>query len=171
MTKNILIKIIKLFLPTTFKNPTWLFMGSVLIWHMYQPMSVSLMSRICKYQFRCSVWVTAMRWFFVITWLCMVRIVWVSTLSHATWKIQNIFRNNFKLKKMENMYMKLYVKDLESVYWKRQPHVSQIKNLLLKIIPNRIHQKLLDLDISATQFGFRRRVDTRGLAFAAWQLS
>lgn len=72
------------FLPTTLRYPTWLFIGSVLIWHIYQPMSLCLTSRICKYQLRCSVWVTAMRWFFVMTWLWIVRIVCVSTLSQAT---------------------------------------------------------------------------------------
>lgn len=31
-----------------------------------------------------------MRWFFVITWLWIVRMVWVSTLSHATWN-KNVY--------------------------------------------------------------------------------
>lgn len=74
----------KFYSPTTSKYPTWLFMGSVLIWHMYHPLSASRTSRICKYHDRWSLCVTPMRWFLVITWLWMVRMVCVSTRSHAT---------------------------------------------------------------------------------------
>lgn len=72
------------YLPTTFKYPTWLFIGSVLIWHMYHPLSDSCTSLRCKYQIFCSTWVTAILWFLVITCTWMVRIVWVSTLNQAT---------------------------------------------------------------------------------------
>lgn len=72
-------------LPTTSRKPVWLFIGSVFIWHMYQPRSVSRTSRMCKNQVRWSLWVTPILWFFVITWFAIVRIVWVSTRSHATW--------------------------------------------------------------------------------------
>lgn len=60
-------------------------MGSVFIWHMYHPRSDSRTSRMWRYHVRCSLCVTPIRWFFVITWLWMVRIVCVSTRSHATY--------------------------------------------------------------------------------------
>lgn len=73
-------------LPTTCKYPCWLFIGSVLIWHMYHPLSASFTSRMCRNHTRWSLCVTAIRWFFVITWLWMVNMVWVSTRNHATCK-------------------------------------------------------------------------------------
>lgn len=74
----------ELSLPTTSRYPVWLFIGSVLIWHMYHPLSDSFTSRMWRNHVRWSLWETAIRWFFVITWLAIVNIVWVSTRSHAT---------------------------------------------------------------------------------------
>lgn len=70
--------------PTTLRYPIWLFMGSVLIWHMYHPLSDSLISLIRSCQMRCSVWVTEIRSLLVMTSVSIVSIVWVSTRSHAT---------------------------------------------------------------------------------------
>lgn len=58
--------------------------GSVLTWHMYHPLSVSLVSRMWRHHLRWPLCVTAIRWFFVITCVAIVRIVCVSTRSHAT---------------------------------------------------------------------------------------
>lgn len=51
---------------------------------MYHPLSDSFTSRMWRNHVRWSLWETAIRWFFVITWLAIVNIVWVSTRSHAT---------------------------------------------------------------------------------------
>jgi len=50
----------------------------------YQPLSDSLISLIRIVQVLCSELAIPIRWFLVITWFCMVRIVCVSTRSHAT---------------------------------------------------------------------------------------
>lgn len=50
----------------------------------YQPLSDSLISLIRIVQVLCSELAMPIRWFLVITWFCMVRIVCVSTRSHAT---------------------------------------------------------------------------------------
>lgn len=73
--------------PTTSKYPNWLFIGSVLIWHIYHPLSADRTSLMCKYHVRWSLWLTPILLFFVITWLWIVRMVCVSTLNHATWKL------------------------------------------------------------------------------------
>lgn len=86
-------------LPTTSRNPVLLDMGSVLTWHIYHPLSVSLVSRIWRHHLRWPLCVTAIRWFFVITWVAIVRIVCVSTRSHATYttKEQSIFMRSSQL--------------------------------------------------------------------------
>jgi hypothetical protein len=76
--------------PITSRWPTWLFGGSVLIWHMYQPRSLSLTFRTCRYHVRWSLCVTLIRWFFVITWLAIVRIVYVSKCSHTTYRQKTV---------------------------------------------------------------------------------
>lgn len=60
---------------------------------MYHPLSDSLTSRIFNCQARFSTCVTTIRWFLVITCVCIVKIVCVSTRSHA------ICTNNNKKKK------------------------------------------------------------------------
>lgn len=70
-------------LPTTFKYPTWFFIGSVFIWHMYQPLSDSLTSFILNTHARFSTCETVIRWFFVIICVWIDKIVCVSTFSHA----------------------------------------------------------------------------------------
>lgn len=77
-------------LPTISMYPTWLFIGSVFIWHMYHPLSDSRTSLMWRNHVRRSLCVTPIRWFFVMTWLAMVRMVCVSTRSHATWREQYI---------------------------------------------------------------------------------
>lgn len=56
---------------------------------MYQPRSDSRTSRMWRNHVRWSLWETAILWFFVITWLAIVKIVCVSTRNHATWKARN----------------------------------------------------------------------------------
>lgn len=73
-------------LPTTSKNPVLLDIGSVLTWHMYHPRSVSRVSLMWRDHVRWPLCVTAIRWFLVITWLAIVKMVCVSTRSHATCK-------------------------------------------------------------------------------------
>lgn len=80
----ILVPYLRVALPTTSRYPTWLFIGSVFIWHIYHPLSDSLTSRMCRYHVRLSLCVTVMRWFLVMTCVAMVRMVCVSTLNHAT---------------------------------------------------------------------------------------
>lgn len=53
-------------------------------WHMYQPRSDSSTSRMCRYQLRWSLWVRTILGFCVMTLWWMLRIVWVSTRTHAT---------------------------------------------------------------------------------------
>lgn len=71
-------------LPTTSRKAVCDFIGSVFIWHMYHPRSSSRTSRTCKNQALWSLCVTPILWFFVMTCVPIVRIVWVSTLNHAT---------------------------------------------------------------------------------------
>lgn len=60
---------------------------------MYHPWSVSFTSLMCNCQMRFSVWPMPMRWFLVITWCWIVKIVCVSTRSQATWSnCQSIVR-------------------------------------------------------------------------------
>lgn len=81
--------------PTTSRKAVCDFIGSVFIWHMYQPRSSSRTSRTCKNQALWSLCVTPILWFFVMTCVPMVRIVWVSTLNHATWKYQKYIYLNY----------------------------------------------------------------------------
>lgn len=70
--------------PTTFRKPIWFRIGSVFTWHMYHPLSDSLTSFIRSTHLRPSTCVIVIRWFLVITCVCIVKIVWVSTRSQAT---------------------------------------------------------------------------------------
>lgn len=66
---------------------------------MYHPLSDSFTSRIFNCQIFFSVFVMDIRWFLVIIWLPIVRIVWVSTRSHATYThviMSNEWRENRK---------------------------------------------------------------------------
>lgn len=84
---------IKIYIPTTSKKPVWLFIGSVLIWHMYHPRSDSRRSLTFSCHVLNSEYVMPTRWFFVITWFWIVRMVWVSTRNHATWKKKQEIKN------------------------------------------------------------------------------
>ena len=83
-------------LPTTSRKPVLLDIGSVLTWHMYHPRSFSRVSLMWRDHVRWPLWVTAIRWFFVITWLAIVRIVCVSTRSHATCKSEGDLKKKKK---------------------------------------------------------------------------
>ena len=69
---------------TTSKYPDRCRMGSVLIWHMYQPRSSGVTLCSCKVHTLDLGLLSEMRGFRVITLLWMVRIVWVSTRTQAT---------------------------------------------------------------------------------------
>lgn len=73
-------------LPTTSRKPVLLDIGSVLTWHMYHPRSSTRVSFMWSDHVRWPLWVTAIRWFFVMTWVAIVKMVCVSTRSHATCK-------------------------------------------------------------------------------------
>lgn len=79
------------YIPTTCKCAVWLFIGSVFIWHMYHPWSVSLTSLICNDHVLWSLCVIPILWFFVITCPAIVSMVCVSTLNHATWNKRKSF--------------------------------------------------------------------------------
>lgn len=49
----------------------------------HHPLSSSRTSLMRSTQARFSAWVTVIRWFFVMMWVWMERIVWVSTFNHA----------------------------------------------------------------------------------------
>ena len=75
-----------IFSPTTSRYPDLWIMGSVLIWHMYHPRSLSC----ALWMLRNHLWpegrVREMRGFRVITLLWIVNMVWVSTRTQATWE-------------------------------------------------------------------------------------
>ena len=73
-------------LPTTSKYPERCLIGSVLIWHIYQPRSLGWTLWSCKIQTLAAGLFNEILGFLVITLLWIVRMVWVSTLTHATWK-------------------------------------------------------------------------------------
>lgn len=73
-------------LPTTCRYPNCVFAVTVLIWHIYRPLSSSCTLLICKNHVLCLSWVTLMRGFLVITWLWTVKIADCSKCIHATWK-------------------------------------------------------------------------------------
>lgn len=73
-------------LPTTCKYPYCVLAVTVLIWHMYFPLSSSCTSLICRYHVLCLSCDTAILGFLVITWLCTVRIALWSKSIQATWK-------------------------------------------------------------------------------------
>lgn len=76
-------------LPTTCSWCVWLIIGSVLTWHMYLPPSDGPISLRVRVQAP-SPWLTLTRWFLVMTWAAIVRIVCVSTRSHATWSSKSV---------------------------------------------------------------------------------
>lgn len=76
--------------------------GSVLTWHMYHPLSVSLVSRMWRHHLRWPLCVTAIRWFFVITCVAIVRIVCVSTRSHATCRTKETIFNFYSIRDTSN---------------------------------------------------------------------
>lgn len=65
---------------------TWLFIGSVLIWHMYCPLSSSCTFLICKFHVVWSLCDTDTLGLCVMTWSCMACMAFVSALTHPTWK-------------------------------------------------------------------------------------
>ena len=65
--------------------PLLLLIGSVLTWHMYQPLSTSCTFDMWSFHSLCSRWESETLWFLVMMLLCMVRIVCVSTRTQATW--------------------------------------------------------------------------------------
>ena len=75
-------------LPTTSKYPERCLMGSVLIWHMYQPRSSGCTLCSCKVQTLDFGLLSEIRGLRVITLLWMVRIVCVSTRTQATCREQ-----------------------------------------------------------------------------------
>lgn len=78
----------KLNLPTTCKYPNCVLAVTVFIWHMYRPWSSSFTLLMCKNHVRCLSclsWVTLMRGFRVITWLCTVNMADCSKCIHATY--------------------------------------------------------------------------------------
>ena len=72
-------------LPWTSRYPRLLLMGSVLTWHMYQPLSTSCTLAMCSFHSLCSRCDSDTRWLRVMMLLWIVRMVWVSTLTHATY--------------------------------------------------------------------------------------
>ena len=72
-------------LPTTSKYPERCLIGSVLIWHIYHPRSLGWTLWSCKIQTLAAGLFNEILGFLVITLLWIVRMVWVSTLTHATW--------------------------------------------------------------------------------------
>lgn len=74
-----------LFRPETQKvDLTWLFMGSVLIWHMYWPLSSSCTFLICKYHVEWSLCDTDTRGLCVMTWSWIAWMALVSAFTHPT---------------------------------------------------------------------------------------
>lgn len=71
-------------LPTTSKYPERCLIGSVLIWHMYQPLSVDCTLCNCKIHSLVEGLLSEIRGLRVITLLWIVRIVCVSTRTQAT---------------------------------------------------------------------------------------
>lgn len=63
---------------------TWLFMGSVLIWHMYMPRSSSWTFFTCRFHVEWSLWDTETRGLWVITWSCIAWIAFVSAFTQPT---------------------------------------------------------------------------------------
>lgn len=64
--------------------PTWLFIGSVLIWHMYSPPSSSCTLSIWRLQVFKLVWLTLTLGLCVMTWLWIAWMALVSDLIHPT---------------------------------------------------------------------------------------
>ena len=64
---------------------TWLVIGSVLIWHMYNPLSFRWTTSMVRVQELCPLWLTLILGLFVTIWVWIARIAFESDLSHATW--------------------------------------------------------------------------------------
>jgi hypothetical protein len=75
--------------PTTSKNPDRCTIGSVLIWHMYQPRSDGWTLWMCRNHWLFEGRESEIRGFLVITLLWIVSIVCVSTRTQATYIILN----------------------------------------------------------------------------------
>ena len=71
----------------TFFNITWLVIGSVLIWHIYNPLSFLWTISIVKVQELWPLWLTLILGLFVTIWVWMAKMALESDLSHATWKV------------------------------------------------------------------------------------
>ena len=65
---------------------TWLVMGSVLIWHMYNPLSLRCTTSISNVQELWPLWLTLMRGLLVTIWVWMAKMAFESDRSHATFK-------------------------------------------------------------------------------------
>lgn len=64
--------------------PTWLFIGSVLIWHMYSPLSSSCTLCMCRFHVLRSLCVTVTLGLCVMTWLWIAWMALVSDFTHPT---------------------------------------------------------------------------------------
>ena len=86
-------------LPTTFKYPLSLLMGSVLIWHIYHPLSDSWTLFKCNLHCLLSCWESDTLWFLVMIFVWIVNMVWVSTRTQATWfkELRNMFVCTYSL--------------------------------------------------------------------------
>ena len=81
--------------PTTSRNPFLLLIGSVLIWHIYHPLSLSSTFSIWSRHVSRSWWDKDTLWLRVMMWWWMVRMVCVSTRTHATYWLWNSIKSIF----------------------------------------------------------------------------
>ena len=78
------------------KRLTWLVMGSVLIWHMYNPLSLRCTTSISNVQELWPLWLTLMRGLLVTICVWMAKMAFESDRSHATFKNKRIHKLKWK---------------------------------------------------------------------------